>query len=462
MDNLTFQIIAGNSERAARLSWLCNFLGIQILDLPQADAVLVEDTMLQEELDAGIRFSGKPFVLVRTHSSTSDRPDMAALASCVAEISWPPLLDELQSAVQAVVSCIQQRQISEEDHFLQFRELIGASPGIANARALMAKVAQSDATVLITGESGTGKEVVAKALHANSRRCDGPFVPINCGAIPADLLESELFGHEKGAFTGAVSAKAGRFELANGGTLFLDEIGDMPLTMQVKVLRALQDRAFERVGGLETHHADVRILAATHRDLHEMIAAGSFREDLYYRLNVFPIELEPLRDRIEDLPLLVQVISQRIKAEQGLQVRLTVDALQALGQYQWPGNVRELRNLLERLAIQFPNELVSTSELPARYLGEPGLPGSPRPAIATSSNLISRDDGSVDNRMDNATARLPVNGIDLKDYLGRLERSLIEQALEDTDSVVARAADRLHVRRTTLVEKMRKYGIERA
>jgi sigma-54 specific flagellar transcriptional regulator A len=242
-------------------------------------------------------------------------------------------------------------------------------------------------------------------------------------------------------------AKAGRFELAAGGTLFLDEIGDMPLPMQIKVLRATQERTFERVGATETRRADVRILAATHRDLDAMMAAGTFREDLYYRLNVFPVNLPALRERPEDVAPLAHAIGERIEAEQGLRVRLTSDALKVLEHYPWPGNVRELKNLLERLAIEFPGQIVTRADLPRKFadanraVGAPAAAGRPDPE---------------------APALLPVNGLDLKDYLGRLERSLIEQALEDTNSVVARAADRLHIRRTTLVEKMRKYGIERA
>jgi sigma-54 specific flagellar transcriptional regulator A len=320
---------------------------------------------------------------------------------------------------------------------------------MVRVRGLMAKVCANDSTVLITGESGTGKEVVARAIHDASGRCSGPFVPVNCGAIPAELLESELFGYERGAFTGAVTEKAGRFELAAGGTLFLDEIGDMPLPMQVKVLRAIQDRSFERVGGVQTRHADVRIIAATHQDLEAMIAAERFREDLYYRLNVFPIALPPLRERVDDIPALINGISTQILNEQGLQVRLTLDAIHAVSGYSWPGNVRELKNLLERLAIEFPNELVSVKDIPARFLSS-STSVEDMPVVGLE---VVPEPGTP--------ARLPVNGVDLKDYLSRLERSLIEQALKDTNSIVARAADRLHIRRTTLVEKMRKYGIER-
>ncbi|MCR9261261.1 MAG: sigma-54 dependent transcriptional regulator [Pseudomonadaceae bacterium] len=330
-----------------------------------------------------------------------------------------------------------------------FSRYVGVSDAAVDTRAQMAAAAGKDVTVLVTGESGTGKEVVARALHAGSRRESGPFVPVNCGAIPAELLESELFGHEKGAFTGAISQKTGRFELAHGGTLFLDEIGDLPYPMQVKVLRAIEQKSFERVGGVNTRVSDVRIVAATNKNLESLIESGDFREDLFYRLNVFPIELAPLRKRAEDLPLLVNALTGRIQQEQGLHVRLSVDALAVLGGYSWPGNVRELANLLQRLAIQYPHALVRSQDLPKKYTES--LPAKPTKSSAPAAGNLP-DDNEV---------LLPVNGIDLKDYLARLEKSLIEQALEDTNAVVARAADRLHIRRTTLVEKMRKHGLGR-
>jgi len=440
MRDMVLGVVCDDSERSRQLSWLLESLSYAVTAGEDADALFAIC-----DADGGwptISTSTLPVVEVGTDNKSSYPSSLSA-------INWPPSYDDLQSALHVVVSYRRQRAFSNGDDYTSFSGIVGASSNILAVREQVAKVAGSDATVLITGESGTGKEIVARALHQHSRRSDGPFVPVNCGAIPAELLESELFGHEKGAFTGAINSKTGRFELAAGGTLFLDEIGDMPLPMQVKVLRTLQDRCFERVGGVETHHADVRIIAATHRQLEQMIEEGHFREDLYYRLNVFPIELAPLRERIEDLPLLVQAISSTIAEEQALSVRLTVEALQSLAGYPWPGNVRELRNLLERLAIQYPNELVSTGDLPAKYtrVEEPDVqfPAASETERSSGANL----------------ALLPVNGLDLKDYLAQLERSLIEQALEDTNSVVARAADRLHIRRTTLVEKMRKYGIER-
>ncbi len=336
-----------------------------------------------------------------------------------------------------------------------FRSLVGNSRAIREIRRLIDQVADSDANVMILGESGTGKEVVARNLHYHSSRRDKPFVPVNCGAIPPELLESELFGHEKGAFTGAISTRQGRFEMANGGTLFLDEIGDMPLNMQVKLLRVIQERVFERIGSNKSIQANVRIVAATHRNLEEEIAEGRFREDLYYRLNVFPIEMPPLRERVEDISLLIEELITRMEYEQRGSVRLTQNTINALCQYKWLGNVRELSNLIERLIIMFPNGVVDVRDLPEKYRQDLTL--SELPEMATGSELIlNMSTQSLDEPV-----RIPANGLDLKEHLTSLESSLIKQALDDADGVVAHAAKRLSMRRTTLVEKMRKYGLQR-
>lgn len=340
-----------------------------------------------------------------------------------------------------------------------FRSLVGNSRGVVQVRKLIEQVANSDATVLILGESGTGKEVVARNLHYHSSRREKPFVPINCGAIPGDLLESELFGHEKGAFTGAISARQGRFEMAEGGTLFLDEIGDMPMAMQVKLLRVLQERVYERIGGTKQFSADVRVVAATHRNLEEMIKEGKFREDLYYRLQVFPIEMPALRDRIEDIPLLINELIARLENEKRGSVRFTPAATMALCQYRWPGNVRELSNLLERLVIIYPYGVVDVGDLPEKFrpasnISEiqaeqsAAMPANFEPHLAASDT--------------NYGARLPRDGIDLKEHISSLECSLIKQALDEAGGVVAHAAKRLKMRRTTLVEKLRKYGLQRS
>ncbi len=334
-----------------------------------------------------------------------------------------------------------------------FRSLVGTSRKIKQTRHMIEQVASSDATVLILGESGTGKEVVARNIHYYSGRRDKPFVPINCGAIPPELLESELFGHEKGAFTGAISARQGRFEMAEGGTLFLDEIGDMPLSMQVKLLRVLQERNFERVGSNKSITADVRVIAATHRDLEDLIREGIFREDLYYRLNVFPIDMPPLRERVEDIPLLINELIARIEHEKRGSVRLSPAAVMALCQYKWPGNVRELANLIERLAILYPFGVVDVKELPEKFRPDDVVAGDVYPVepveIPTSIATAPMD------------ARLPREGINLKEHLSNLEVSLIRQALSEAEGVVAHAAKLLDMRRTTLVEKLRKYGLQR-
>lgn len=337
-----------------------------------------------------------------------------------------------------------------------FRSLVGTSREIQAVRGMMAQVAEKDVTVLIEGESGTGKEVVARNLHYHSPRRDKPFVPVNCGAIPAELLESELFGHEKGAFTGAINTRAGRFELAEGGTLFLDEIGDMPLHMQVKILRVLQERSYERVGGNKSFRTNVRIIAATHRNLEAMIADGLFREDLYYRLNVFPIEMPSLRDRSEDTPLLVNELVARMESEKRGSVRFNSAAIMSLCSHAWPGNVRELANLVERMAIMNPYGIVGVQDLPQKYLHVELETEDEFEVLAEESRkpmptVVGEGD----------IALLPETGIDLKEYIAGLEQSLIQQALDNTGGVVARAAEQLMIRRTTLVEKMRKYGLQR-
>jgi sigma-54 dependent transcriptional regulator, flagellar regulatory protein len=360
----------------------------------------------------------------------------------------------------------------------------GSCPEILLVNRLISQVAEFDSNVLILGESGTGKEVVARAIHDSSPRAMRPFVPINCGAIPAELLESELFGHEKGAFTGALATRKGRFEVAEGGTIFLDEIGDMNPTMQVKLLRVLQERTFERVGSCIPQRCNVRILAATHRNLEEAIAKGTFREDLFYRLNVVPIEVPPLRSRGEDLPLLIADLAERVRATGRQPVQFTSAALAALQIYRWPGNVRELANLIERLSIQCPQRPVGIADLPTRYQPPEWSPSSePAPDIArheavataipqsvTSTTALFIDDDQVEDEpaasMDPSYAdvlleEIPI-GFDLRVYLESLEQRLIQRAMEASGGTVAQAARLLGLRRTTLVEKLRKYSMGNA
>jgi sigma-54 specific flagellar transcriptional regulator A len=318
--------------------------------------------------------------------------------------------------------------------------LLGDSRAMRALRELVTQVGPSEASVLIQGETGTGKELVAWSIHQASGRASGPFVPVNCGAIPAELLESELFGHEKGAFTGAIANRQGRFELAAGGTLFLDEIGDMPLDMQVKLLRVLQERTFERVGSTQTIQANVRVVAATHQDLESLVAKKKFREDLYYRLDVFPIETPALRDRTADIGLLISHQITQLKAG-GL--TFTDKAIAQLQKHTWPGNVRELMNLVERMSILHAGKEVDVAQLPEKY------------RFGVESELPETAGGSQTNRS------LPEEGIDLKDFLTRTEIQMIEDALDRTGGVVAKAAELLGLGRTTLVEKMKKLGIER-
>jgi len=361
--------------------------------------------------------------------------------------------------------------------------LVGDGPAMQEVKKLILQVAQTDATVLILGESGTGKEVVAQSLHQVSLRSDRAFIPINCGAIPAELLESELFGHEKGAFTGAITARKGRFEMAERGSIFLDEIGDMPLPMQVKLLRVLQERTFERVGGNKSFECDVRVIAATHRTLEDNIAAGTFREDLFYRLNVFPIEMPALRERPEDIPSLLEFMFSNIQANGRKIPQFTEKAMIALQHYAWPGNVRELGNLAERLSILFPGLPVDYDDLPIKYqvelpVGaqlitvepvsitsdvasiETGDEASPIEDMALtthvekSAGLPNNDPNGIFNAVPNLDA-----GLDLKSYLVEMEVQLIQKALSQTDGNVSQAAKLLQTNRTTLVEKIRKYEL---
>ena len=345
--------------------------------------------------------------------------------------------------------------------------LDGHSKAVQQVSDLIERVANTNANVLILGESGTGKEVVARSIHTISNRASKYFVPVNCAAIPQELLESELFGHVKGAFTGAITDRKGRFELAEGGTLFLDEIGDMDLNMQAKLLRVLQEKVYERVGSGKSIRANVRVIAATHRNLEDMVANGEFREDLYYRLHVYPIDLPPLRRRAEDLPSLVYAITDKIKQETGTDVKVTPDAMSALARYTWPGNVRELSNLLERLSILYPDKVVDATKLPSKY------------STVTNDNLQTNEiltesvpinafaeteyDGEIESNS-TSTVGLPVltrEGVDLKSHIASVEQFYIKQALDLTNGVVAQAAKLLGLRRTTLVEKLKKHQSHR-
>lgn len=371
--------------------------------------------------------------------------DIGSISSVVLPLRY----QKLEAVLQQVQIYRQTRHEDGSPRSMElFRSLGGTSNTIKRVRRMVDKVADTGANVLIMGDSGSGKEVVARNIHYQSSRRNKPFVPINCGAIPPDLLESELFGHEKGAFTGAISTRQGRFEMAEGGTLFLDEIGDMSLSMQVKLLRVLQERTFERVGSNKSIIADVRIIAATHVDLENAIETGRFREDLFYRLNVFPIEMPALRDRTDDLPMLISDLVERLEHEGNVGITLTQSAIDSLAHYQWPGNVRELANLIERLSILYPNGVVDVQDMPEKYQAK---------SLSEKPLLVDGTESEVQLRM----PRLPKSGVDLKDHINSIEQSLIKQALDESNGVVAHAAKRLNMGRTTLVEKMRKLGMQR-
>lgn len=471
-------VVEGNTDRREMLSTLIEFINCQpvVIDEPEVWFDQIDDLgsiVMAIIGDCGGQHITKQLLRelvnheARVPVFTLDLPDGDILnfPGTIGSLRFPIKYPQLNNALQQATIYRGQTDTTELNGSL-FRSLVGNSRSIKMVQRMIDQVADSEANVLILGESGTGKEVVARNLHHFSARRDKPFVPVNCGAIPAELLESELFGHEKGAFTGAITARKGRFELAEGGTLFLDEIGDMPLPMQVKLLRVLQERTFERVGSNKTQTANVRVIAATHRNLDEYIADGRFREDLFYRLNVFPIEMPALRERPEDIPLLVNELIKRIEHENRGTVRLTPAAMTSLCRYDWPGNVRELANVVERLVILYPYGTVDFDDLPEKYC----LEGEdlPEQVVATihatpvpdkQRNLpepvLAEEAESV------LASAIPEDGLDLKEHLANLEYLLIKQALDETEGVVAHAAQKLKMRRTTLVEKMRKYGIQR-
>jgi len=331
--------------------------------------------------------------------------------------------------------------------------LVGDSPEMHAIFEVIGKVADTPSTVLITGESGTGKELVAKALHEQSSRKDGPFIKINCAAIPKTLMESELFGYEKGAFTGATSAKPGRFELADGGTLFLDEIGEIPVEMQVKLLRAIQESEFERVGGIKTIKVDVRLITATNRDLEKETKEGNFREDLYYRLNVVPLDIPPLRDRDEDIPLLVDHIIAKFNERLKKRVRgISEDAMRLLRGHGWPGNIRELENVLERTILFCSGDTIDVGDLPAELrTAEAVRTRTPTGELAAAAMATAASIAA-----EGATGSLKEM---VRAETSRVERELIARALDETGGNVTQAAKLLKISRKSLQMKMKEFGL---
>lgn len=332
---------------------------------------------------------------------------------------------------------------------LELKGIIGKSPVLQRVFRVLEKVAPTDSTVLVSGESGTGKELIVRALHANSKRRGKPFIPINCGAIPKDLLESELFGHEKGAFTHAIRSRQGRFELANGGTVFLDEIGEMDPSLQVKILRVLQEKEFERVGGIRSLKADVRIVAATNRDLEEEVRRGRFREDLFYRLNVIPIHLPPLRERGQDILLLAgSFLSRSCRVKERSRVGLSPEAKDMLLRYSWPGNVRELENFMERLTILSEGDTITPEDLPAKIWEDLGRQPEQAAPPAASAGFVWPQVHDLRER-----------DLTLKALLEEVEERLLLEALDMAGGVKNQAAEILGIKRTTLIEKIKKKGL---
>ena len=365
---------------------------------------------------------------------------------------------------------------------IQSEGIIGQSTTLRDVFKVLRKVAPTDSTVLVTGESGTGKELLVRALHSNSHRADRPFVPINCGAIPRELLESELFGHEKGAFTHAIRTRQGRFEMADGGTIFLDEIGEMDLNLQVKILRVLQEKEIERVGGNGVKKVDVRIVAATNRDLEAEVAAGRFREDLYYRLNVIPMHLPPLRERGGDVLLLSEhFLRVFCEKKQRPLLRLTPDTRKILAAYVWPGNVRELENFMERLSILVDGDVVQPDDLPEKILQSVGdWAALPEPDAPVSADEVAAVAGAGSGARADVAAGAAVStaapasngafvwptlsvleqsGGGLKEFLDSIESRLVDEALTRAAGVKNQAAEYLGIKRTTLIEKLKKRGL---
>jgi DNA-binding NtrC family response regulator len=357
-------------------------------------------------------------------------------------ITKPFNLDEVLNIVSRVLS---HKNLENENHQLRsviekqykFDNIIGKSDSVVEVLNLVERIADTDSTVLITGESGTGKELIAKAIHFNSERSKLPFVPINCGAIPGELLESELFGHMKGSFTGAIQNRVGRFEMAEGGTLFFDEIGDMSPSLQVKLLRVLQDKKFEPVGSTKTITSNVRIIAATHIDLEKAVAEGKFREDLYYRLNVIPIKMPALRERNGDIPILINFFINKFNTNKKETINgISLAAIEHLNNYNWPGNIRELENLMERITIIKRSGTIDVIDLPEKYKSFTG--------------------GQI---LENGKIAIPENGMDFNTAVDNYENNLIMQALEKTGWNRNQAALLLRLNRTTLVEKIKKKGL---
>ena len=406
-----------------------------------------------------------PVVMITAHGSVENAVEAVKLGA-FDYLEKPFEQEQIHQIVAKAMRThmLSRRDARPEDASARGRfRLVGESVAIRQVYAVVEKVADTPSTVLITGESGTGKELVARALHDNSSRQAGPFIKINCAAIPKTLMESELFGYEKGAFTGAVGSKPGRFELAHGGTLFLDEIGEIPVEMQVKLLRVLQESEFERVGGIKTIKVDVRLLTATNRDLAAEIATGGFRDDLYYRLNVVPIHLPALRERRQDIPLLVDHFIARFNERLKKQITaVEPEAIERLVAHNWPGNIRELENVIERTILFCEGPEIRLADLPAEFAGiSPSSSHPELPAVATASTVPAAPAPSAP-----APSVVPMVGDEvgsLKEAVRveteRVERELIQRALDETGGNVTQAARKLQISRKSLQTKMKELGL---
>ncbi|MFO1518458.1 MAG: sigma-54 dependent transcriptional regulator [bacterium] len=414
--------------------------GLSALQRENLDAALIDLKLGDQsgiELIRKIKKNQPEIVcMIVTGYATIDSAIEAVRAGAYHYLTKPFRLEDVENLLK---QALESRKVKQENRLLKqqvssrfgMKNLIGVSEPMKEVYSLIDKVADTDSTVLILGESGTGKELVARAIHTRSRRSERPLIAVNCGAIPEELLESELFGHVKGAFTGAVATRPGRFEMADGGTIFLDEIGDMSPKLQVKILRVLQERKFEPVGSSRTVESDVRIITATNKNLEKAVKERQFREDLYYRLHVIPIHLPPLRERKSDVALLADYFLTQFSKENGCaKPRLTDGALDAFLRYSWPGNVRELENVIERLVILKKDGEITAEDLPLCM-------------AANNSHIVTE-------------VHIPEDGLDFKNVVNDFENKLIVKALEKTGWNKNRAASLLKLNRTTLVEKIKK------
>ncbi|WP_413582678.1 sigma-54-dependent transcriptional regulator [Bdellovibrio sp. HCB288] len=437
LDRKGLNVITANKiEEAKALSQGDTPIDLAIVDLNLPDGDGIEFMSHLKALNPATE------VIILTGHATIESAIRATQKGAFHFVTKPFNLEELMSLIEKALThkklqAENQQLRSELNKKYKFDQIVGSSEPIQNVLRLIERVADSDSTVLVTGESGTGKELIARAIHYNSPRAQGPFVPINCGAIPSELLESELFGHMKGAFTGAIANRIGRFEMADGGTIFLDEIGDLEPSLQVKLLRALQERSFEPVGSAKTVSVNVRVIAATNIHLEEAVEHGRFREDLYYRLNVIPIHVPALRERKSDIPLLLNHFMEIFNKNKGRGLTgIAHDALDSLTNYPWPGNIRELENLVERMTILKGQGNVEMSDLPIKYK-------SMKPVISLDASQLE----------------IPDSGMDFNTAVDNFENNLILKALEKTGWNRNQAAALLRLNRTTLVEKIKKKGL---